>query len=193
MSKFASYAQSSSDMPYFSFTPQIAPAAGAREETVVKRLFIDNRDKHASSKSDFDFKVFFNSAQSSGVSGYKNVLSVELKGISFPKVQGERYVIISIDELNDNLLDATNSVAHNAFAVVYFDADSMATGTVKPLKGTDFYQKQIMFRPPLAKLNSLSIKFLKWDGSVINPATDTANNSHVSLLLEITSRKNRNE
>lgn len=192
MSTFSSFART--EEPYFSFVPGIKPPPQASTVHVasgiqLRRLFIDNRDRHESSASPFDFKLFLgnDASRSIGISGYENVLSVELKALAFPKIANERYVILRIDELRDSYLDATCSPAQDAFAIIYFDSDALATGSIKPLKGVDFYQKQLVFRPPLSKLNSLSIKFVKHDGNVVT-TSDTGGESNVSLMLEVTSR-----
>lgn len=198
MSTFASYTRAPESMPYFSFAP-MAPSTSTSvsatppdSQVTVKRLFIDNRDRDTNFGSPFDFKIVFGNDpdRSVGIAGYRNIVSAELKAIAFPKVANERYVIVSIEELKDNMLDSSTSAAQDAFAIVYFDSDTLATGAVKPLKGVDFYQKSIVFKSPLAKLDSLTIKFLKHDGSVVTLA-DTNNVSHVSLLFEITAKANR--
>lgn len=190
MSRYAGYNRGPNETPYFS---NVLMPPSKDEQVIVKRLFIDNRDRYdPANTSPFDFKIYFGNdlGRSVGISGYENVTSVELKAVSFPKVVNERYIVVSIDELNDNMLDASNSGTHNAFAIVYFDSDLLPTGTVKPFKGTDFYQKQLLFRPPLAKLNNLSIKFLKHPGNVIS-TSDTNNETHISMMLEITTKVNR--
>ena len=190
MSQFAGYSRGPNEQPHFSSLLVPAPKD---KQTFVKRLFIDNRDRYdASNTSPFQFQIFLGNDpdRSVGISGFENVTSVELKAISFPKVVGERYIIVSIDELNDNMLQASNSAADNSFAIVYFDTDALAAGVVKPLKGVDFYQKQLFFKPPLAKLNKLSIKFMKYPGNVVT-TSDTNNETHVSMVFEITTRLNR--
>lgn len=194
MSQFSTYTRLPTDKPYFSSDVTLLPSPkGAPAQTVTKRLFVDNRDRYGyPAGSDFNFQVYFGNdpSRSVGIEGWENVTSVELKAVAMPKVANERYVIMSVDELNDDMFEATSSVAHNAFAIVYFDSDNLATGAVKPLKGADFYQKQMVFKPPLAKLNSLSIKFLKHDGSVVTTA-DTAGETQVSILFEITTKMMR--
>ena len=191
MSRFSSFSRNESESPYFSYVPPTVTQP-PKDYLVAKRLFVDNRDAESTSVSPFNFKVYLGNdpSRSTGLSGYENVVSVELKGVSFPKIANERYVILSIDELNDNLLDSTSQAAHNAFAIIYFDSDALPTGTVKPFKGTDFYMKQLHFKPPLAQLNKFSIKFLKHDGSVVTGA-DTNGVTHASLLFEITCKRNR--
>jgi hypothetical protein len=205
-SRFSPYARSQSESPYFSSGVTLLPAlsepiqsvvpgtpSAAANLTTVRRLFIDNRDRYGFPAAPaFDFKVFFGNdpGRSVGIAGYENVTSVELKAIALPKVANERYVVMSVAELNDNVLDATTSAVHDSFAIVYFDSDTLATGAVKPLKGADFYQKQFVYRPPLARLNSMSIRFLKHDGNVVTTA-DTNGEAHVSMLFEVTCRNAR--
>lgn len=167
--------------PYFSnaFTP-----AGTPPHVQTRhRLFVDNRDRDAASTGPFDFTVSFNSC---GIPPYNNVSTVELKGLSFPKVSGESYIVMSIDQLNDNQLDATAVGINSLYAVAYFDNDALAAGAIKPIKGADFYLKQVSFNPPLGRLDRLSVKFMKHDGSTIS-LSDTANVANVSMLFEVTS------
>lgn len=189
MSQFSVYNRAENETPYFSYVPSnTAPPP----RLSVRRLFVDNRNRHiGSSKSEFDFQIFMgNDERSVGIGGYENVVSVELKAISFPKVVNERYVIMRIDELKDSQLDSTCQAALGAFAIVYFDSDTLATGLVKPLKGVDFYQKQILFKPALDKLFRLSVRFMTSDGQVVTPSM-TNNEKHISFMLEITTRPPR--
>lgn len=191
MSRFAEFSRNVGEVPHFAYIPETPRPATT--QTKVSRLFVDNRDRHnASSVSPFDFRVYFGNdpGRSVGISGYENVVSVELKAVAMPKVANEPYIILSIDELNDSMLDSTSRTAHNAFAVLYFDSDFMATGSVKPLKGTDFYQKILAYNPPIAKLKSMHVRFLKYDGNVVT-TSDTNGNANVSLMFEVTSRVNR--
>lgn len=198
---FSAYTRSPAENPYFSSGVTLLPAQSkalpgvvgvpdGASLTVTKRLFIDSRDRFGyPASAPFDFKVYFGNdpERSVGIAGYENVMAVELKAVALPKVANERYVVMSVAELNDNMLEASSSAINDTFAIIYFDSDALATGTVKPLKGVDFYQKVLQFKPPLAKLNSLSIKFLKHDGNVVTTA-DTNGETHVSLLFEVTSK-----
>lgn len=192
MSRFATYTRADTEVPYFSNVTTLQNKGA--QKTTVHRLFVDSRDRYGyPAGSHYDFKVYLGNdpERSAGISGYENVTSVELKALAFPKVNNESYVILSVDELNDNMLESTCPAAHNAFAVVYFDSSAMSASQVKPQKGTDFYQKQLAFNPPLAKLNSLSIKFLKHDGNVVVAADTAGTETGVSLMFEITTKTNR--
>ena len=150
--------------------------------TVTRRLFVDNRDRRdPANASPFDFTL---SLTECGVPRYENVGSVELKGIAFPKVNDEMYVVMDVDRLNEQL-DSTSSAAHRAFALLYFDNDAMTPGSVKPIKAYDFYQKSSTFNPPLPVVDVLHVRFLKHDGTVVT-SDDTAGNTDVSFLLEAT-------
>jgi hypothetical protein len=199
MANFMNYSTRTSDeAPYFSSlfgatdvtrdrAKELPPP---RDTAVVRRLMIDARDRFdVANTSPFDFRIYLDNAfrsNSTGVSSYENVTSVELKALAIPKVADEPYVIVNIDECNDSVLDSTSNTANRAYAVAYFDSDTMTTGTIKPIKGQDFYYKRAVLNPPLPRLDRMSIRFLKHDGTVVT-LSDTANSSHVSLLFEITS------
>lgn len=184
---FAPYARSPSEPPpHFSSLPPYlggGPPAG----TVKRRLLLDNRDRpDPANTSPFDFSVHLTQA---GVDRYENVTAVELKGLAFPKVAGEPYVIMDIRELNDQI-DATNSAAHRTFGVMYFDSELLTPGQVKAVKGYDFYQRAARFNPPLPSMDRLTIKFLTHSGNVVTTA-QTGGETHASMLLEITTGVNR--
>lgn len=169
--------------PYFSNVYKPANSTGHPPPIRTRhRLFVDNRDRPAGTDP-FNFAI---NLETCGVPSYNNVTSVELKGISVPKVAGEPYAILSIPELNDDVLDSTTPAANRAYAVVYFDNNQMTTGWEKPVKGADFYQKTIEYHPPLRRLDRLSISVLKHDGTVVTSA-DTGNVTTMSLLFEIVS------
>ena len=176
----SSYQRQEGNNPYFS----VAFGADVPRPNVktVRRLFIDNRDRPAGSDP-FNFTI---NLEQAGVAAYDNVVNVELKGLSFPKVASEPYVILDIAELNDTVMDSTNDAANKAYAMVYFDNNQMTAGDVKPIKGADFYMKQVQYVPPIRRLDRLSLRFLKHSGAVITTA-DTGNNSNVTLLFEVTS------
>jgi hypothetical protein len=155
-----------------------------------QRLFVDSRDCIANLDS-FAFTVYLSDPfrdTSIGVAPFERVKSVELKALAFPKTTDE-YVIMDIEELNDERLHSSNQPANRSFAVMYFDASTLATGDVKPMKGYDFYQKDISYNPIIAKLNKLTVQFKDRTGNVITKAS-TNNVNHCSFMLEITSLTN---
>ena len=149
----------------------------------VNRLFIDNRDRTRGDP--FEFSVQFGGEGGACVTPYEHVKSIELKAISFPKVDNETYVIMRVEEFRDDALESTCTAAHNAYAILYFDNDCLNVGHTRPMKGLDFYQKCAVFNPPISRLNRLTFKFLKHDGSSIVP-TETGNVDHVSMIFEVT-------
>lgn len=174
--------------PHFSMQNARQPKHTFMPHASVKhRLLVDARDRpDPANTSPFDFSL---SLSAVGVGRYENVTSVELKGLAFPKVQGEPYVVLDIAEFADQL-DATNSAAHRTFAVAYFDSTDLGTGAIRPIKGYDFYQKSVEFSPPLRVLDKLTVRFTTHGGNVVQ-TTATAGNAHASMLLEITTALGR--
>lgn len=154
------------------------------------RLFIDSRDC-AANLSTFSFTVYLSDPfrdTSIGVAQFQRVKSVELKALAFPKINDD-YVIMDVAELNDERLYSSNDPANRAFAVMYFDSDTLSLGNIKAMKGYDFYQKDISFNPVIPSLTRLSVAFKKRDGNVVT-TSDTANVNHCSFMLEITTIEN---
>lgn len=171
--------------------PQI-PGKDPTPRTVRHRLFIDNRDCTDINTSPFSFKVYLSDPfreNSIGVARFERVASVELKALAFPKIANEHFVVMNVDELNDDRLYSSNNAANRSFAVAYFDADNMTSGVIKPIKGFDFYQKDLTFNPPLSTLSALTVSFKKADGTVVTGA-DTGNVKHCSFMLEIVTLQN---
>jgi len=146
------------------------------------RLFIDSRDTNANLTT-FSFTVDLEAA---GTPRFERVEKVELKALAFPKTS-EPYVIMDIQQLNDDRLVSTNGTANRSFAVCYFDAGTVPfpVGEFAPMKGYDFYQKDIRFNPLLPTLNRLTVSFKHQDGSTVT-TDDTGNVDHCSFMLEIT-------
>ena len=197
MSQFGQYStRTAAETPYFSsmFSPTKTVESAAAPTGTTHRLFVDARDRYDSANSSpFNFRVYLDNAHRdnhTGVSAYENVTSIEMKGLAIPKIANEPYVIVDIDECNDNVLDATSNPANGAFAIAYYDSDTLSVGSVKPIKGIDYYQKRVVFNPPIPRLDRLSLKFKKHDGNVIT-VSDTANTAHVSVLFEITTSRQR--
>jgi len=156
---------------------------------VVRRLFIDNRDRDATNdavKGDsapFDFVVPF---QALGIDRYQNVVACELLALSFPKVLNETYVIVDIAEFADQI-DSSDNGSDRTFAVAFFDCfDPQApVGTVKPIKGKDFTTKRVDFEPRLPSLSRLTCRFRKYGGDIVTLG-DVGNVGTVNMLLEVT-------
>ena len=147
-----------------------------RWPTAPKQIMIDNRD--FVSGNPFAFTVNFDDIHGR----YMDVRSAELKAISFPKVANEMYVVMSIDEINGNM-DCLNTRTDQAFAVVFFDCQSMPAGETKAYKGADFYSKRNMLSPS-KNLDKMHITFSKYGGGTITPS-DTAGQTNVSFIIEL--------
>lgn len=91
---------------------------------------------------------------------------------------------MDVEELNDDTLLASNA-GNRSFAVVYFDTTATTAGDLRPVKGYDYYQKEIAFNPVLPTLSKLTVKFKNRDGSVVT-AAEAGGVDHCSFMLEIT-------
>lgn len=138
-------------------------------------FFVDSRDV-PNKFGDFSYAIEIPTP-------YKNVKSIELKGMSFPKIADENYVILEIDECKDRVESVDGGSADRTFAVCYFD--KMATGEVRPTRGADFDRKFYTFNPPLNRLGRIHVKFKKHGGSVV-AASDVNGVTNHTLLFEIT-------
>lgn len=153
------------------------------------RLFVDNADAANLATSPFQFTVYLADPfrESIGTVPLHRVESVELKALAFPKIANEHYVILQVDQLQDDKMMSTNDAADQSFAVMYFDTAGMTTGDIKPMKGTDFWLKDLVFNPVIPTLTTLNVTFRKPDGNVVT-AADTGNVRRCSFLLEITTQ-----
>lgn len=156
------------------------PPEGQNSTHVKNVFFVDSRDIQAKDKiSDFEYSIVFDTT-------FKNVHSIELKGISFPKIANENYVILDIDECKDRLGSIGGSAADRTFSIVYFD--NVSTGVIRPMRGADFDQKKYKFNPVASKLGKIQIKFKKQDGSVVTQ-NDVNNVTNHTLLFEIVTKQ----
>lgn len=164
-----------------SYRQPLMPTPGTNTR-LRHRLFIDSRDADPNLTS-FSFTVDLEAA---GAPRFERVEKVELKALAFPKTS-DPYVIMDVKQLNDDRLVSPNQTANRSFAVCYFDAGTVPfpIGEFAPMKGHDFYQKDINFNPLRPILNRLDVTFRNHDGAVITKA-DTANVNHCSFLLEVT-------
>ena len=101
---------------------------------------------------------------------YRDVASVELKGISVPLIENESFFVVDIPEFNNRIHSSSNPNVHEKFAIVYFDkvADHSTKYEVQPLRGSDYDTKIKVFNPPLARLNKFTVRICKFNGDVIN-------------------------
>ena len=162
------------DNPYFS---SVYDGKQPNLPITTRRLLVDYRDREGGAP--FDFVVHFGK---NGVTSYEHVTSVEMKMLALPKINNEMYAIIDIKELNDSLLDGTNNAANRSFAVGFFDSSLLTAGDIKVSR--DFYSQKVIFNPPLQKLDRLTVKVLKQDGSTVTTA-DTGGVASMSMLLEV--------
>lgn len=143
-------------------------------------LFIDGRDffDNPSLVDPLELQVQFSNGYmgSNGSNGYKknvleippytNIKCVELRGISFPKMENEMYFVLDIPEFSGRLHSSDNKGSHETFASIYYDSSSLLKGDVKPLRGNDFDTKEYIFNPIEKRLNKFTIRFLKYGGNI---------------------------
>ena len=155
-------------------------------EETKHMVLVDNRDRVDTSSSPFDFVVDFPSL---GLQPFKNVTSVALKGVGFPKVMNEDYVLIDIEELNGgtSFVTSATNLGSGIFGSMYFDSSALNPGDVRPKFGTEVYSDPIPFQPALSQLSKLRIKFRKQSGAIVTTA-DTAGVDRASLVLGIVTR-----
>jgi hypothetical protein len=145
---------------------------------VTRRLFIDSR--HASVYAPFEFTTKLDNDISRD--RYKNIVSVELKAATIPKLTGEDYVILDIDELRDSNIDSSVPSLNDGFALCFFDNSSLASGDVKVID--KIFNQRAVFNPPV-NIDKLTVRIKKHDGNVVSPS-ETANSNNVSLLFDVT-------
>ena len=153
----------------------------------TQHLLLDFRDFQTQITQDLEIKVKLNDL---GFPRYENIHSVELKGISFPKMNNDEiYYILDIYEFGGRLHSSDNVGSHEMFAIIYYDNSGQSAGHIKPMKGKDFDEKTYIFNPIEKSLNVLTISFKKYGGTVIKK-TDidssyfTFEKYPISILLE---------
>ena len=99
---------------------------------------------------------------------FKNVTSVELKAIAFPKMDNnDHYFIMDIEECRSPEHLFSEPKINQSFAMVYYDNTMLGKNEIKPMKGPDFYEKKTIFDPPLNVLNKITVTFKKSNGDTI--------------------------
>jgi hypothetical protein len=160
----------------------------------VRTIFIDNRDRNTNLDANHGDN-FSNSApysfvvdlESSNIEKLINVSTVELKGLSFPKIENENYVIVDISEFS-GLIDSTDNASNRVFGIAYFDGvtsgsgSGLQVGDVKPIKGSDFIKKLAVFEPP-RMFSKLHINFRTHGGNLVTKAM-VGNVENISMILQ---------
>lgn len=124
----------------------------------VSILHVDSR--YAVRTSDTDFYVPFNNGYPG--ENFREVTHVELHAIRFNGLVNQPYIVIDVNELNNNTFSNV-PWANRTFAVIHTTHDTFANKTVK----FDFHDKVKHFNPPLTALNRLSFRFLDPNTNVL--------------------------
>lgn len=157
------------------------------EQTTV--VHVDSRDRDtAAYPSALNYKINLADLECGPL---RNVKSVELIAVAFPRIENEDWVSMHIEELG-NRVDSTDTNASRSFGILYFDNYNLPKGEVKAMKGADFERKIVEFAAPLANLSWLSIRFRKHGGEIqaadITPAGGLGSKElgQHSIVLRIT-------
>ena len=159
-----------------------------------KLLFVDSRDRDPADPNPFDFTITFNSARWN-IPSFMHVSDISVKAFCMPKVMGEDYVYLDLGpKLNTTVYASDETVGDSILGVFYFDHGSMATGAVKPMKGSDFTPKVSVFDPILTEMDRLPIRVIKHGGVTVtkqdvatDPNADLSGfEPSFSMLIEMT-------
>ena len=105
---------------------------------------------------------------------YRNIISIELVSAIYPdqnNVLNEMYLLLEVSEI-EGFYDSSNTPTSKSFAKIY--PDSVVGPYIRAkTSGVEFLG--IKFRPGniMASLNSMSIKWKKYDGTLFNFGVDT--------------------
>ena len=113
---------------------------------------------------------------------FKNVMSIELKGISIQNTNNHPYIVLDIKEINNRVFSNV-PVVNQSFCVIYCEENK------RFIKGSDFDNKIVHFNPPLSDLSRLTIKLKQATGTgetnvyIEDPGL-------VTMIFEITTANN---
>ena len=148
-------------------------------------VLFDSRDRVDTPVVPWKFRC---NLESINVGALKNVQSVEILGICFPRIKNEDYFFMNIKELPTEMY-TTDGLHEEVGTVFYFDNYNLPTNEVKALKGTDFVRKCLNFHPCIPHLNHMTFEFKKHGGDLALSDFDAVSNAdikNISILLKIT-------
>lgn len=148
-------------------------------------LFVDSRDCAHNGNFWNQFTVDLNETE---VGTLQNVTQVEILALSYPRIQGEDYVVMNMPELGSNIYTSTKGMYHVS-DVFFFDNYNLPAGQIKPIKGQDFVKKVHTLTPAIPQLTRLSFQFKKHEGDIslydFN-ASNVTDVPPVTVLLKLT-------
>jgi hypothetical protein len=124
---------------------------------------------------------------------YKNIYSISLLSAVVPKASGvldEPYLLMQIDEV-DNVYDSANPACARAFTKLYFKEVCVGSPYLRLDKGVGDPLTKIYWPAPRASLDSVTISFRHYDGTLFDfgpdaaPPADPLNDRQTSITLEI--------
>lgn len=154
---------------------------------VCTYVLIDNR-KRAPSDSPFDFNVSLANASAP----FQQVSAARIVQMQVAKMVNEDYIIVSIDPL-DRIVQCFGDGEMDAFAIcMYSNTDYLQ---LNALSG-DCITGETVFDPPLARLNTLRIRFRKFDGDMVTQsdfqAEDGSINSSYDKIMMVLAITHKN-
>jgi hypothetical protein len=118
---------------------------------------------------------------------YKNVIAIDLISAVIPNranILDEIYLILQIDELDDNTYDASNPSLNRGFAKLFFTPVDGTTKWLRIDKDNSDPLHKVFYPKPKASLDRLTIRILKRDGTPFNFGTDNALPADVNPFLQ---------
>jgi hypothetical protein len=172
-----------------------------KNEKVYKDYYLFLDSIHRSHGSNVSYQCNFNDIPDEGQilhnrnithGAYRNVVSVELRGVSIKNIPDQAYVILQIDELEGRLHSNVPQI-DQSFAMLYFDHVTDENNLyTKPIRGSDMDTKIVYFDPPISKLSRLHIRFyssktITHSNGEVEAYLDAKENEYFnSILLKIT-------
>lgn len=147
----------------------------------VHTILVDNRDRAPGSQGAFDFFV---DVQDISLPVLRHVTSITMKYCAIPKCADENYVVLQLCQGGQDLT-STDQACPFPSMVLFYDSQTLPTGATKTLR-----ECQTLRFDPARSLSRLSLKLCKHGGETLT-ASDTANNTVCSFLLDITTRNTR--
>lgn len=120
-----------------------------------------------------------------GIDSFRNVSKVELKAVTFPKIENEPYLVIDFDEFNDYISSNSNE-ANRCSSIVFFSTQT--PGEKETVFLLDGNGRTFDLNPHLASLSHLNIT-IKCGNMITTKLNNDFSDSgalHHQILLEVT-------
>jgi hypothetical protein len=156
--------------------------------TETHQLFLDSRDA-VEGNGPFEKMFYLNNPnkKSANSGSFKNVSEISILAFAMPKVANEHYVYVDLgSQLNNTIYGSDEGITDQIAGVFFFDSGALATGTVKPQKGSDFTPKKVVFEPFVTEIDRIPIRILKHGGEAVSAMDVAPGQAEFSMLISIT-------